>query len=343
MRLSPINLKILAYTLDVEGFDSAPVLQRCGLGSFDELQEDGEWVPVELFDRMMAAAVDETGDPSFGLVAGKSLALMRYGTITPLALFTPSLRRLLSDLGRFARLAVERSEIEWQEGASTSAQLLVHPVVEGGLSGRFRLEQVATSAMQMLRFCGAESTDILRVEFPHELPAGMDRRYLSTFGPALDFGRKACVIHFNAGLLDRPFVGHDPVAYMAAVTRADSVLKAIESGSDLAELTRQRLLAALPLVPTAAETAASLGMNERSFRRRLGLLGTSHAELVQACQQLTAERLLAEGRMPLKQIAEALGFASVHSFHRAFRRWSGLTPSAWREGAVAGPAAESVS
>jgi AraC-like DNA-binding protein len=63
----------------------------------------------------------------------------------------------------------------------------------------------------------------------------------------------------------------------------------------------------------------------------LGQLGTTHAELVQECQCLMAERLLADGKQPLKQIADALGFSSVHSFHRAFRRWRGLTPSAWRD------------
>jgi AraC-like DNA-binding protein len=63
----------------------------------------------------------------------------------------------------------------------------------------------------------------------------------------------------------------------------------------------------------------------------LATLGTSHADLTQECQRMMAERWLAEGHKPLKQIAESLGFSSVHSFHRAFRRWSGLTPSAWRE------------
>ena len=75
VRLSPINLKILAYTLDVEGFDSSAVLQRCGIASFDDLQENGEWVALDLFDQMMAAAIEVTGDTAFGLVAGKSLAL----------------------------------------------------------------------------------------------------------------------------------------------------------------------------------------------------------------------------------------------------------------------------
>ena len=77
MRVSPVNLKILAYTLDVEGFDASGPLQACGFASAEALQDDGEWLPVALFDRMMAAAIEATGDAAFGLVAGKSIALMR--------------------------------------------------------------------------------------------------------------------------------------------------------------------------------------------------------------------------------------------------------------------------
>lgn len=330
MRVSPINLLILSYTLEVEGFDAGAVLQRCGIQAADGLQEDGEWVPVELFDRMMAATIEVTGDSAFGLVAGKSIALMRYGVLTPLVLSTLSLRQMLDDIRRFAPLALDRSELELVEERN-SAHLLVQPVVHGGLSGHFRMEQVATSALQMLRFAGIGNADIHHIDFPYPAPPQHEQRYLSTFGPRVRFEQKRCAISFNPAGLDTTLPTHDPVAYLAARSRADSVLAAAHAGSDLVDMVRQWLLRTFPHLPTVTETAACLGMSERSFRRQLAALGTTHAELVQECQCLMAERLLADGKQPLKQIADALGFSSVHSFHRAFRRWRGLTPSAWRE------------
>lgn len=329
MRISPINLKILAYALDLEGFDSAQALAPIGYTAIDEIAEDGEWLPASVFDRMMAAAQEVTGDACFGLVVGKSLALMRYGTIAPVAMATPHLRQLLEDIARYAPLMVERAEFDLVEDAR-GAHLRVSPIVTGGLSGHFRMEQVATSAAQMLRFVGAEASDLLQVEFPYEVPAGQERRYVANFGPRLSFGGKVCAIHFRPALLERILPSHDPVAYASARTRADSVLAALQAGTNLADRVRQCLLSAFPQLPSVPETAAQLGLNERSFRRQLAQLGTTHADLTQECQRLTAERLLAEGQMPIKQIAEAVGFASVHSFHRAFRRWSGLTPTDWR-------------
>lgn len=330
MRISPVNLKTLAYTLEVEGFDASAALRCCGVTSLDALPEDGDWVPVEVFDRMMAVAIEITGDVAFGLTAGKSLALMRYSTIAPLALPTPSLRHLLDDLSRFARLVLERSEIELVESPS-STKLVVKPVTHNGLSGRFRMEQVATSALQMLRMVGATHADILQIEFPYALPEGLAPRYASAFGSRLVFERRECAITFNAALLDTKLSTHDPVAYTSALTRAESLLAAMAAGTGVAETVRQWLLSAFPRQPSVAETAAHLGMSERSLRRHLFAQGMTHADLAQECQRLVAERLLAEGRMPLKQVSEALGFSSVHSFHRAFRRWSGETPLTWRD------------
>jgi AraC-like DNA-binding protein len=330
MLISPVNLKILAYTLDIEGFDSAAVLRQCGIESPDELLEDGDWLPVEMFDRMMVAAIEATGDPSFGLVAGKSIALVRYGVIASVVMPSISLRQILEDILRFAPLSVQRSEIELEESGQ-AARLLLQPLVQAGPGGRFRAEFVATTAIQMLRFTGAGNDDILQVDFPYARPDGQDQRYAVAFGANIHFDRKVGAVSFNPALLDKKLAFHDPVAYLAARTRAEAMLAAMQAGIDLAERVRQWLLRSLPALPTVAETAQHLGVNERTLRRQLSALNTSHADLAQECQRLMAERLLAEGQMPLKRVAELLGFSSVHSFHRAFRRWSGLTPSEWRD------------
>jgi AraC-like DNA-binding protein len=81
---------------------------------------------------------------------------------------------------------------------------------------------------------------------------------------------------------------------------------------------------------TVVDAARHLGMSERTLRRQLSQLGTSYADLVQQTQQLLAERLLAEQRLSIKQVADELGFASVSTFHRAFRRWTGHTPAGWQ-------------
>ena len=330
MKVSPLNLKTLAYTLDVEGFGSRPVLQRCGLPPLDALDENGEWLPVQRLDELMAAVMEATGDAGFGLVAGKSLALMRYGVLAPVILASPTLRQLLADLEQFAPLAVEQSEVVLQDDAADT-RLLLRPVVSSGAGGRFRTEFVATTALQMLRFAGAQPADVREVAFTHACPAGLLERYRAAFGSGLRFGQPSCSVRFDGALLDRPLVMHDPVAYLAARARVVAALAAMKARCDLAERVRQSLLKAFPMQPTLTETARQLGMSPRTLRRQLAGLGTTHVELAQECQTLKATQLLAEGRLSIKQIAGAVGFTSVSSFHRAFRRWTDATPLQWRD------------
>lgn len=330
MNVSPINLKTLAYVLDVEGHDSGPVLQRCGLPPLEQIDEDGDWVPAERLGDLMAEMVAATGDAAFGLVAGKSLALMRYGVLAPVILSTPSLRTLLRDLQQFAPLAVEQSEVQLHEGPD-GARLLVQPVVSQGVGGRMRTDFAATSAMQMLRFAGARPVDVPEVTFPYACPDGQLERYRATFGAGVCFGQRRCSLAFDPALLDQPMATHDPVAYLAARGRVEAALAAQRARSDMAERVRQSLLRAFPMQPTLTETARQLGMSPRTLRRQLALLGTTHVELAQECQSLMATRLLSEGRLSLKQIASAVGFSSVSSFHRAFRRWTDATPLQWRD------------
>ncbi|WP_165456700.1 AraC family transcriptional regulator [Aquabacterium lacunae] len=330
MLISPINFKILATALDIEGHDGMRALQAVGFRDLDEVAEDGPWLPAEQLDRMMAEAIHVSGDDTFGLVVGRSLALMRYGPIAPLAMSSPSLRQILADVRRFGRLLLPEAEWELVESGGL-AGIRVQPVVHGGLSGHFRCDQVATSGMMLLRMVGWGPNDIVRVDLPyHPRPEQMPR-YQGVFGALLNPGAAHCTLWFDPRLLDLHMPTSDPVANVAARARAESALAAMQAGSDLAETVREWLLASLPRWPSVQETAAQLRMTERSLRRQLEQLGTSHAELLQSCQVLMAERLLADAERPIKQVADALGFGSVHSFHRAFRRWRGETPGGWRD------------
>lgn len=330
MRISPVHLKILAYTLEVEGHGASAVLRQCGYASLDEIDEDGQWVPAESLDAMMAAALEHTGDPCFAMVAGKSLALMRYGHMVPLVLSAHSLRTVIQDLERYAGLVQDTCELLLDDQPASPA-IRIEPLVVNGRSGRFRTEFALTSALQMLRFAGAENRDVWQVSVPYSVPAELLRRYEANFGSNLQFEQPNCCIHFNPALLDRPLPSHDPVAYTAARARAEQALQAQHSRSSVAERLQQWLLNAQVGAAGLGEAAQHLGVSERTLRRQLAVLGTSFVELVQNTQRLRAERLLAERRLSIKQVADELGFSSVSTFHRAFRRWTGHTPAAWQD------------
>jgi len=73
------------------------------------------------------------------------------------------------------------------------------------------------------------------------------------------------------------------------------------------------------------------GMSFRTLQRRLAREGTSYSKIVTEVRQRMAEQLLRENSMKLVEIARQLGYSNLPNFTRAFRRWSGITPSEYRQ------------
>lgn len=77
--------------------------------------------------------------------------------------------------------------------------------------------------------------------------------------------------------------------------------------------------------------ASMLSLHPRTLNRRLEEQGTSYREIVGNLRYEVAKQFLLDSNMPLIKISTMLGYADASVFTRAFRRWSGITPSAWRE------------
>jgi AraC-like DNA-binding protein len=80
----------------------------------------------------------------------------------------------------------------------------------------------------------------------------------------------------------------------------------------------------------AACMAVLLGVSERTLQRRLRDLGRSFSDVVEDFRREESVRLLATRDLDLIEVASRLGYAEQTSFTRAFRRWTGTTPGAWR-------------
>jgi AraC-like DNA-binding protein len=108
------------------------------------------------------------------------------------------------------------------------------------------------------------------------------------------------------------------------------------AAATLAERVRRRLRAAPPW-PTLEAVAAQWSMSPATLRRRLHDEGQGWAGLKDEVRRDQAIHLLAHGSLPLPAVAERLGFDDASSFHRAFRRWTGSAPGAYRGRAAAPP------
>src|SRR5262249_16896150 len=107
----------------------------------------------------------------------------------------------------------------------------------------------------------------------------------------------------------------------------------LEKRGDDSPLDRMRELIAEALqsgVPTLDQIAKKMATSERTLRRRLEAEGTSFRALLDETRARLARSYVSDRRMPLSEVAFLLGFPEPSAFHRAFKRWTETTPSAWR-------------
>jgi iron complex transport system substrate-binding protein len=99
------------------------------------------------------------------------------------------------------------------------------------------------------------------------------------------------------------------------------------------EIATGRLSASLDgELPDYAALAAELGMGETTLRRRFRkATGTSPHGYVLQCRLAEARRLLGETDLPVKSIAERLGYRDVYFFSRQFRQLAGVPPTVYRQ------------
>lgn len=173
------------------------------------------------------------------------------------------------------------------------------------------------------------------VHFPFPAPPHAAVYPLLYPGP-VHFDAAACGFDFDARYLALP-LKRDERALNQMLQRA-LPLTVLPYRRDRLQVQRVRqwLQAHPDRAHSAASVAAALHVSVRTLHRQLADEGSSLQALKDEARRERALALLQRSRRPVKQVALAVGFASEKSFARAFRQWTGLTPSEARGQAAAG-------
>jgi len=153
--------------------------------------------------------------------------------------------------------------------------------------------------------------------------ASIRRRMELALGRAFAHDIAGGAMHFARELLAAPLPGADEELCRTIAAIADGRLLA---RPEVVDAVRQSIARGRGDVRAVA---AELGVGARTLQRRLVENGTTFRALLDEARRAESLRLVACGR-PIKAVADAVGFAEVRSFHRAFRRWTRRTPAQWR-------------
>jgi AraC-like DNA-binding protein len=310
------------------GLNPTLVLAEVGLapGLFDHPENR---VSYEALARLLATCVERTQCRHFGLLVGQRFRMESMGVLGGLMCNSPTLRDALRMATTHLELQ-DRGSISIALDMGNSRSALGYSVFAGNVPAA---DQILDGAIaihhQMLRRLCGRSWKAASVQFSHSRPARISP-FRKFFGANVAFDARVSAVVFDSRWLDQPVVGADPASY-AAILKAVESIQSAQPTPFLEQVRRAIYSMAFNASVSAADLARLFGLNERMLQRRLKQEGVTARELVGEVRSELSQHLLRDTDLPIAGISSLLGYSDATVFARAFRVWSGLSPTEWRQ------------
>ncbi len=319
---------LLLEILKERGLPHEQACRDSGIAAHVLARPEARVTPTQ-WTRLALNLVRLTGEPGMGIEFGLRMRPSAHGFLGYAAMTAPTLRAGIDLTIRYFRTRLRHYRVHLTEegGRAILDVAAVHPVpvlrgffVEGLLVG---LAQLAGPLI------GESYTGEAELWFDWPEP-----EYFSRYRhrlPRARFSQAATQLRFPAAYLERRLMLSDDMAHRQALTqveREDATVKQDE-GDIVA-----RVRAELVLTPSGylsfEQLAQRLCVSSRTLRRKLTTQDTGYQPLLDEARRRDACRLLEASALNLEAISSQLGFHNPANFTRAFKQWTGRTPSAHR-------------
>lgn len=280
---------------------------------------------------LLEAWVATSNDPAIGLRAGLAVEAGELEAMEYAARSCATFREGILCSARYMHLLNEAADVSLVESGDVA--LWRFRVTDGVRQPRAANDFVLGVAAKFSRRYAQVAEPPLEVHLMHDTPP--DVSPYGKFRSTLRFGMPHNGFVFHRRFLERPMVRANEPLREGFETYARELSDRLNPGSASRGTTRNRardvVLEQLRRGEMCMESVAStLAMSVPTLRRRLEDEGTTFSNLVDGIRQELAEQLLRDPRRTVSEIAFLLGFSHAPAFHKAFRRWTGSTPSEHR-------------
>jgi AraC-like DNA-binding protein len=327
-RIAIQAIRPLLDALPARGVDAKSLLAEVGLADLPIADPDAR-LPLSRLDELWDRAATRTGDANLGLHVAESVDASSFGLLSYLGTASATWGEGLQRLLRYFRLLSDGSSYQLalaDDVATVTASQDTPPAAPV----RQRVEFTVSVLFCYARHSIAGDWRTSDVFFEHTAPADVtEHRRIYGEPPRFDAGRSG--FSFSRAMLARPLRTGDPeLAALLERFAARQIAEMPCATSVAAALRALWLRTGVGSELTLEAAANRLHLSPRTLQRRLRDEGTSHHEIVDEVRRSLASRMLAQSSLGVAEVAFALGFSDVGTLHRAFKRWTGMTPARYR-------------
>lgn len=327
MRTIPVRfLRAATSTATLRGVDLQEWMDKLGMDPV-LLFDDRTRITVEQATSVIREVWRLTGDE----MAGLGPAPTPRGTFRMICLgviSSPDLGEVITRFQDFCRVLPSMPTFTVETGPTTTR--VVYAIDPDHDPDGFLTDVMMSVALRFFGWLAGRRLPVESVELPYPLPEDAED-YDLVFGSHVTFGSPAPAVEFSNEALTLPVV-RDEADLEAWLRDAPADLLMLrDHGTTTGDQVRRILERGLRGTwPTPDEVAARLSMSTQNMRRLLREEGTSVTRIREDLLRDAAVTSLVRGEETVTQLSERLGFSEPSAFHRAFRRWTGSAPGAYR-------------
>jgi AraC-like DNA-binding protein len=301
---------------------------REGLSPADFIQPDGR-LPHSTLARLLRDAVEITGDPQIGLKAGLNIQRGDMDVLEYAASTCLTLRGALDCFVRFKSLLHDGVEITLVEDGDVATWR--YRVTDGVDMPPAEMDFVAALTASFVISHTGRDDPALAVHFAHQDRTNLEE-YKRIFRCPIEFGQPHTGFVFRSERLGWPLTGANPALRSAFESQLHDKFSNLRRGHPTSSAVRNALLSHMASGDVSmASVARKLGMSTATLRRRLAEEETTHSQLLEETRRELAFSYLKRHELAVNEVAFLLRFSDPAAFHRAFKRWTGTTPQAFRK------------
>jgi AraC-like DNA-binding protein len=315
----------IAKALESSGVDSGRIFRAVGVPT-DLSNDPMSRLPITTLTRLYRACVDVTNNPYFGLIVAKHIHISNLHALGYALAASATLMDFCRRLERYFRLVSQAAKVSVTETDGKVLLRFEHLVeISGETEDAFFSFLVLT-----MRLLYKRRFNPVRVEFHRPMPREGAEPYEALMRAPVTFSHADGVLVFDKADLVQPLDGSCPelaqvndnivISYLARLDRSDVVTGVT-----------QKIIEFLPGGDCSRDKVASaLCMSPTTLQLKLSQRGTHFQQLLDDTRKELACGYLRQAARSVTEITFLLGFTDTSNFTRAFKRWTGVSPTDFR-------------
>ncbi|MEM0994927.1 MAG: AraC family transcriptional regulator ligand-binding domain-containing protein [Bacteroidota bacterium] len=274
--------------------------------------------------------LDEQLGPGFGVRVGQQMKIDDYGVLGLSWRTCSYVGEIFERSERYFKLLSNTFVWQIKEEGTLSHVHLNRAAYRRGLE--LSTEASLSATVVVLQAMTEKNIQPVQVAFKHQSPKDLTSFHAAFQCPIL-FNQPHYAISYTTADLKTRTAKADASINRFLIERVEEATNGLEIvGSKLVVDVENLIKDALPSgIPSINQLGKHIGMSSRTLTRRLSEQGTTFRALVKKTQEETATSLLHTPSKSISEIAFLTGFSEQSAFNRAFKRWTGKSPTAYRK------------